>query len=190
MDNARGNEGSQREAKMKQVLLSILVVAILLLGACGAPTTQLVHYVNKELGFSIDYPEGWFLESLSPNQIRIEPEDSEYNEIHVIAYPAGAEISSIPTSLFAAQVEDGLEQFLEESGATDLTILVNEPASGKWDWEVLFAVLYGDISVKGQLSIKGTKSMYYASTYYAVVLIRRLSWPEGADVINSFRLIE
>ena len=170
---------------MKQVLLSILVVAILLLGACGAPGTQLVHYVNEEFGFSIDYPEGWLLESLSPIQIRIEPGDSEYNEIHVITFPAEAEISSIPASVFAVQVEEGLEQFLKESGASDMTIFINEPSSGKWDWEVHFAALYGDTSVKGQLLMKGTKS-----TYYALAVIHRFSWPEGLDVINSFRLIE
>ncbi len=62
---------------MKRILLSILVIGILLLSACGAPSeTQLVHYVNKEFGYSIDYPKGWLLEELNPNEIGIKPKDS------------------------------------------------------------------------------------------------------------------
>lgn len=182
---------------MKRILLAILVIGILLLSACGAPPTtppaeaptepqpQFVHYVNKEFGFSIDYPKGWLLEELNPNEIGIKPKDSKYNQIQIGAFHGEPMIDSLPESWVAASTEASLQQFFDMLGGTNLNVFINEPASGKWDWVASFTVIYEDTPLQGSFFIKETKS-----TCYTLMLILCLDWPEGLAVINSFRLTE
>jgi len=170
---------------MKRIL-PILVIGVLLLSACGAPAeTKVTHYVNKEFGFSIDYPKGWILEELNPNEIGIKPEESEYNQIQIGAYAGEPIIASMPESWVAAANEAGLQQFFDVLGGTNLNIFINEPASGKWDWVVTFTVIYEDTPLQGSFFIKETES-----TCYTLTLIQCMDWPEGQEVINSFRLTE
>jgi hypothetical protein len=179
---------------MKRILLPILIIGVLLLGACGAPSTpsdeaptqpQFTHYVNKEFGFSVNYPKDWILEELNPNEIGIKPEDSEYNQVQIGAYIGEPIIASMPESWVAASTEAGLQQFFDMLGGTNLNIFVNEPASGKWDWVVAFTVIYEDTSLQGGQFIKETESISYT-----LFFIHCMDWPEGQEVINSFRLIE
>ena len=176
---------------MKRILLPILVIGVLLLSACSAPATapptepQFMHYVNKEFGFSIDYPKGWLLEKLNPNEVGIKPKDSEYNQIQIAAYAGEPMIGSMPESWVVASTEASLRQFFDVLGGTNLNVFINEPATGKWDWVAGFTVVYEDTPLQGSLSIKETKS-----TCYTLILIQCMDWPEGQEVISSFRLTE
>lgn len=171
---------------MKRILLPTLVIGILLLSACGASSeTQLVHYVNKEFGYSIDYPKGWLLEELNPNEIGIKPKDSKYNQIQIGGFHEEPIIGSIPESWGAASIEAILQQFFDMLGGTNLNVFINEPTSGKWDWMAGFTVIYESTPLQGSFFMKETKS-----TSYTLMLIQALDWPEGLAVMNSFRLIE
>jgi hypothetical protein len=166
---------------MKVMLLPLLVIGVLLLSACGAPATtqpaeaptepQFVHYVNEEFGYSIDYPKGWLLEELNPNEIGIKPKDSEYNQVQIGAYAGEPIIGSLPESWVAAANEAGLQQFFDVLGASNLNVFINEPASGKWDWVVSFTVIYEDTPLQGGQFIKETKSVSYT-----LFFIQRSDW--------------
>lgn len=171
---------------MQRILLPILVIGVLLLSACGAPSeTRLTHYVNKEFGYSIDYPKGWILEELNPNEIGIMPRDSDYNQIQIGAFPGESMIGSLSESLVAASTEASLQQFFDMLGGTNLNVSINEPASGKWDWVVTFTVIYEDNPLQGGQFIKETESISYT-----LFFIQFMDWPEGQEVINSFSLTE
>lgn len=171
---------------MKRILLPILVIGILLLSACGAPSeTQLVHYVNKEFGFSVDYPKGWLLEELNPNEIGIKPRDNDYNQIQICAFHGEPMIGALSESWVAASIEASLQQFFDMLGGTNLNVFINEPASGKWDWVASFTVIYEDTPLQGSFLIKETESACYTLT-----LIQCMDWPEGQEIINSFTLID
>jgi hypothetical protein len=168
---------------MKRILSPILVIGILLLSACGAPTT--VHYVNEEFGFSVDYPKGWILEEINPNEIGIMPRDSDYNQIQIGAFPGEPIMGSLPESQVAALTEAMIQQFFDMMGGTNLNVFINEPASGKWDWTASFTVIYEDTPLQGVFLIKETETISYTLT-----LIQCLDWPEGQEVLNSFSLTE
>ena len=171
---------------MKRVLLSVLVIGILLLSACGTPSeTQLVHYENKEFGYSVDYPKDWILDELNPNEIGIMPRDSEYNQIQIGAFHGEPMIGSLSESWVADLTEAGLQQFFETLGGTNLNVFINEPASGKWDWVAAFTVTYENTPLQGSFLMKETETISYT-----LMLIQCLDWPEGQEVINSFRLTE
>jgi hypothetical protein len=173
---------------VQRILLSVLVIGVLSLVACGAPSTApptQVHYVNEEFSFSIDYPKGWILEELNPNEIGIKPKDSEYNQVQIGAYAGEPIIGTLPESLVAAANEAGLQQFFDTLGARNLNIFVNEPASGKWDWVVAFTVIHEDTPLQGGQFIKETESVSYT-----LFFIQCMDWPEGQEVINSFRITE
>ena len=171
---------------MKRILLVVLVIGMLLLSACGAPSeTQLTHYVNKEFGYSIDYPKGWLLEQLNPNEIGIKPKDNKYNQIQIGTFHQEPMIASVPESWLAASVEATLRQLFDMLGGTNLNVFINEPTSGKYDWTAAFTVVYEDTPLHGSFFIKET-----VSTWYTVLLVEGLDWPEGLTAINSFRLIE
>jgi hypothetical protein len=189
-----------KEGKMKRILLTTLVIGIPLLGACGAPSTttpeptvpakappqpQFVNYVNKEFGFSIDYPKGWLLEKLNPNEIGIKPSDSKYNQIQIGAWNEPAGINKLPDRLAVASTKASLEQFFGALGATNINIFVNERAKGKWDWMAGFTLTYKDASLQGVFYMKDTPT-----NSYTIILIEQIDWPEGIAVVNSFRLTE
>lgn len=167
---------------MKRILLLILASGILLLGACGGPTTT--HYVNEEFGYSIDYPKGWLLEELNPNEIGIRPTDSKYDQIQIGAFPGEPVIGLLSESWVAAITEAALQQFLDILGGTNLNVFINEPASGKWDWVASFTAIYQGTPLQGSFFVKETESMAYTLT-----LIQSTDWPEGSKVLDSFRLI-
>lgn len=171
---------------MKRIFLSFLVIGVLLIGACGAPSeTKVIHHVNKEFGFSVDYPKGWLLEEINPNEIGIKPRDSDYNQIQIGAFPGEPIMGSLPESQVAALTEAMIQQFFDMLGGTNLNVFINEPASGKWDWTASFTVIYEGTPLQGVFLIKETES-----TCYTLTLIQCLNWPEGQEVLNSFRLTE
>ena len=171
---------------MQRILLPILVIGVLLLSACGASSeTRLTHYANKEFGYSIDYPKGWILEELNPNEIGIMPRDSEYNQIQIYASAGEPVLGSLSESQIASLTEAWLQQFFDVMGASNLNVFINEPASGKWDWRVCFTVIYEETPLQGVTVMKET-----SSTSYILSLIECLDWPEGQEVIDSFRLTE
>jgi hypothetical protein len=172
---------------MKWVLLPILVIGILSLTACGAPSeTQFVQYENEEFGFSIDYPKGWQLKEPKSGEVRIEPKDSEYNQVQIGALAETPVISSLAESETAAFIETVLQRFFDLLEASNLNILVNERATGRWDWVASFTAVHKDgTPLQGSLFIKESNS-----TCYVLTLIQCMDWPKGQQVVNSFRLTE
>ncbi len=160
-----------------------------MLGACGSPNTdsspEFTHYVNAEFGFSVDYPTDWILEEVDLGKIGIKPEESAYNQIMISAYVGSPAFASSPEFMISTSNEASLRQFFEALGFTDLTILVNEPASEKWDWVMTFTVFYEDIPLQGGQFIKETESVYYT-----LFFLQNTDWPEGQEVIDSFSLTE
>ena len=50
--------------------------------ACETSTEpEIMHYASEEFGYGIDYPQGWDLMQLSPNEIVIGPPDSKYAQV-------------------------------------------------------------------------------------------------------------
>lgn len=171
---------------MKRTLLPVLALGILLLSACSAPAeTQVIHYVNKDFGFSVDYPKGWILEEINPNEIGIKPTDNDYNQIQIGADYTEPVIGSMPEQWVADVNEAGLQQFWDMRGGSNLNIIINEPTTGKWDWVVTFTVIYEGTPLQGSFLAKETPSILYTAT-----IIQCMDWPEGQEVINSFKLIE
>lgn len=168
---------------MKRTLLLILALGVVLLGACSA--NPIKHYVNEEFGYSIDYPKDWILEEFNPNEIGIMPKDSDYNQIQIGAFHGEPMIGSLSESLVATSTEVSLQQSFDMLGGTNLNIIVNEPASGKWDWVVTFTVIYEDTQLRGGEYIKEIES-----TTYTIFYVQNGDWSEGWEVIDSFSLSE
>ncbi len=162
------------------VLLGILLLSMF---ACGGG--ELVHYTNNEFGYSIDYPNGWLFEKLNPNEIGIMPKDSAYNQIQISAYFGEPMIGSMPDSWVAASNEAGLQLFFDMLGGRNLNVFINEPASGKWDWVAAFTVIYEDTPLHGEMFIRETESITYT---LMLIQVAGMDWPEGQDVVNSFRV--
>lgn len=154
------------------------------------PGPEYVHYVNEEFGFSIDYPEDWLLEEVNPNEVGIRPKDSKYNQIQIGAYEAQPIIGVYEESFVAASHKASLQQFFDMLGASDLDVLVNEPASGMWDWVVSFTVIYEDIPIQGGEFIKEHHITEDECLVYSLFYMQSTDWPEGIKVIDSFRVID
>ena len=167
---------------MKRILLVILVTGVLLLSACGGPNK---HYVNEELGYSIDYPKDWFLEEINPTEIGIRPGDSAYNQIQIDAYIGSPSSTLMPDVLLATSYETKLWQALNTFGFTDLNISVNERGTEKWDWVIAFTVIHEDTLLQGGEFIKETESITYT-----IFFLQSEDWPEGQEVIDSFSLVQ
>lgn len=167
---------------MKRILLMIMVIGILLLGACVNPNK---HYVNEEFGYSIDYPKDWIMEELSSNSIGIKPTDSAFNQIQIFAYAGQSLAGSMPDLMLVEMYDADLRQSLGASGYTDIDIPVNTRGADKWDWEIAFTAIYEDIPLQGGEFIKETESMTYAVFY-----IRSGNWLEGQAVMDSFSLTQ
>lgn len=185
-----------------------MVVALVLLLpscilACGkggerpssAPSTpesepEYVHYVNEEFEFSIDYPKDWLLEEVNPNEVGIRPRDSKYNQIQIGAYEAKPIIGSFEESWIAASHEASLQQFFDMMGAGNLDILVNEPASGMWDWVIKFTVIYEETPLQGGEFIKERYISEDEFLVYSLFYMQFKDWAEGIEVIDSFTIID
>jgi len=94
-------------------------------------------------------------------------------------------IGSLPESQVAALTEAMIQQFFDMLGGKNLNVFINEPASGKWDWTASFTVIYEDTPLQGVFLIKETGTISYTLT-----LIQCMDWPEGQEIINSFKLTE
>lgn len=167
---------------MKRISLLIMVIGVFLLGACGSPIT---HYVSEEFGYSIDYPKDWIMEELDENKTGVMPGDGSYNQIQIHSRVGEPVIASTSESMFAITQESDLQLLAETLGSTDLYITTNEPASGQWDWEVVFNLTYEDTQLQGGLFIKETETITYTVFY-----LQSTDWLEGQEVINSFSLTE
>ncbi len=171
---------------MKRIFLMILVIGVLLLGACGESSGNgITHYVSEEFSYSIDYPEDWIMEELDPNRIGIAPSESGFNQIQVNAYLGEPTIASTPDTMVQTANESDLQQFADTLGDVDLTISVNERSSGKWDWVAAFTLTYEDVPLEGGLFIKETETITYT-----IFFLQSEDWPEGQEVIDSFSVIE
>jgi hypothetical protein len=168
---------------VKRILLIILVTGVLLLGACGGNPNK--HYVNEELGYSIDYPKEWFLEEVNPTRTGIRPGDSASKQIQIDAYIGSPSSTLMPDALLATSYETKLWQALKPFGFTDLNISVNKRGTEKWDWEIAFTVIYEDTLLQGGEFIKETESITYT-----IFFLQSEDWPEGQEVINSFSLVQ
>jgi len=184
----------------------LLVVALVLLLAscilaCGKdgdrppsappmpePEPEYVHYVNEEFEFSLDYPKGWLLEEVNPNEVGIRPKDSEYNQIQIGAYEAEPIIGVYEESFIVSSHKASLQQFFDMMGASDLEILVNERASGMWDWVVSFTVIYEDTPLQGGELIKERYISEDEFLVYSLFYMYSMDWPDGLKVIDSFTI--
>lgn len=168
---------------MKRIFLIILVVGVLSLGACV--TDPITHYVNEELGFSIDYPRDWFMEELSSSTIGIKPTDSAYNEIQIFA-EVGTSLTSEMTDLLRAEMySSNLQQIFSAEDYTDFSMTTNQRTTGQWDWVATFSVTYEDTPLQGGELIKETESMSYTIFY-----LQSGDWLEGEEVMDSFSPIQ
>lgn len=167
---------------MKRILLIVLVTSVLLLGACGGANT---HYVNEEFGYSIDYPQDWFLEEISPTKIGIRTGTSAYNQIQIEAFAGGPASTLMSDAVLAVEYENRLWQSFSTIGGTELNVSVNERATGQWDWVVVFTVIYEGALLQGWEFIKETESITYT-----IFFIQSADWPEGQEVVDSFSLVQ
>jgi len=92
-------------------------------------TQTLKHYENGEYGFSIDYPNSWYLGQISNSEIGIKPRNSEYNQIQIGAYYESL-LGSMPESYLVIAIESSMEQLCYAIGCINPHIYTNEPASG------------------------------------------------------------
>lgn len=175
------------------MLVLLLASCVLSCGEGGntpsaLPEPEYVHYVNEEFEFSIDYPKEWLLEEVNPNEVGIKPEDSKYNQIQIGVYDAKPIIGVYEESFIVSSHETGLRQYFDALGACELEILVNERASGMWDWVVRFTVIYEDTPLQGGEFIRE----YYFSEgeclVYSLFYMHSEDWPEGLEVIDSFTI--
>ena len=182
--------------------LLLVVALVLLLASCvlscgegsntpsAPPEPEYVHYVNEEFEFSLDYPEDWLLEEVNPNEVGIRPKDSEYNQIQIGAYDAEPIIGLFEDSFIVSSHKASLQQFFDMMGASDLEILVNERASGMWDWVVSFTVVYEDTPLQGGEFIKERYISEDEFIIYSLFYMHSMDWPEGIKVIDSFTVID
>jgi hypothetical protein len=173
--------------KLKLYPILLLGLVILLVGSivgCSKTRDTFEHYINKEFGYSIDYPKGWLLEEFSPNEIGIKPKGDAYNQIQIGAWNEPSGINQVPDTMAASISKAGLELFFGLLGATNINIFVNERTGGKWDWIARFTVTYKGAPLQGVFYAKDTPNNSYTLT-----LIELLDWPEGWAVIDSFTLV-
>jgi len=176
--------------KHKRFPMLLIGLALLLASSVVACETltepEVVHYASEEFGYSIDYPQGWDLVQLNPNEIVIGPPDSKYDQIQISAKPGEPRIGLLPESVIADSIEANLQEFFGRLGGTNLNVSKNEPVSGKWDWAVAFTFAHQDTALEGEMVIKETESVYYSLT---VISVLGVDWPEGEVVVDSFRLV-
>lgn len=176
------------ERRTLRIFVLLLVLVDLLAGSiigCGQAETEYVHYTNTKFGYSLDYPSGWYLEELNPNEIAIGPHTGEFSQIQVVASPDTPVLRSLTPEMAAANTEASLYLFFDMLECTNLNIFVNEAVTGKWDWKAVFNVTCQGTSLLGTKLIKETPSV----TYTILILCpRRTGFTEGWDVIDSFEL--
>jgi len=171
-----------------RIFVLLLALGALLAGliiGCGQKETEYIHYTNTEFGYSLDYPSGWNLEELNPNEIGISPRTDEFSEIQVGAFPGAPVLESLTPEMAAANTEASLFLFFDMLKCTNLSIFVNEAVSGKWDWKAVFYVTCDGTSLLGSKFIKETSSVTYT---ILVISPRRTGFAKGWDVIDSFEL--
>ncbi|MFC1992771.1 hypothetical protein ACFLV3_03040 [Chloroflexota bacterium] len=173
---------------MKKLCLLLTAVVMLWLPACAVPQNglvnqgQILQYKNEELAFSIAYPGNWQLVELSLNEILISPPDSEYNQVRVRVQSDFPELYYISETGVASTIETTLQQFFDLIGASNLDIVLNERLQGDWDWIAQFTVNYGGKTLDGFQFMKQADSV----TYW-VFIMKYANWPEGSEVIDSFK---
>lgn len=165
----------------------VLLLASSVVACETSPEPELVHYASEEFGYSVDYPRGWDLVQLNPNEIVIGPTASKYDQIQISAKPEETRIGLLPESLVAGSTEANLQEFFSRLGGTNLNVSKNEPVSGKWDWLVAFTFVHQGTPLEGEMLVKETESMYYGLT---VISVSGTDWPEGQAVVDSFRLVQ
>jgi hypothetical protein len=149
---------------------------------------EYVHYVNEEFEFSIDYPEVWLLEEISPDMVGIKPEDSKYNQIQISVYDAEPIIGVYEESFIVSAYETSLRGYFDALGAYEPEIIVNERASGVWDWVVRFSVIYEDTPLQGGELIKERYISEDEFLIYSLFYMHSDDWPDGFEVIDSFTI--
>jgi hypothetical protein len=148
------------------------------------------HYENLEFLFSFDYPKGWLLEEVNPVplEIGIKPQDSKYNQIQITVYNAWPLMRGFDDSFVAGSMEAGLQEFFDSVGASNLNILVNERATGMWDWNVSFTVTYPYTPLQGGVLTNEKYISDEECTVYSLFYMYSGDWPEGLKVIDSFTI--
>jgi len=128
------------------------------------------------------------LEELSPYEVGIKPGDSKHNQIQIGAYPGEPQTVVLEESQLVATHRASLQNYFDTWGASDFEILVNEPASGQWDWEVRFSAIYEATPLKGGHLVHERYISEDENLTYSIFYMYSKEWLEGLKVINSFKI--
>jgi hypothetical protein len=170
---------------LRTVILVLIAILLAIGGAVSCGESSQKQYVNSKFGYSIEYPSNWIREELNPNEIGIKPQDNKYNQIQIGAWHGVTGIDRLSDAWVTNLTDASLKQFLNALGGKDINIFINERATGNWDWLAMFAFTFEDTPLQGAQMIKETDD-----TTYVLTILQCLDWPEGGEVIKTFKLIE
>jgi hypothetical protein len=169
------------------LLLGVLLLLTSSFAACGQPQptgeyTSYIHYANTEGAYSVEYPSGWELEEINPDEIAIHAKDS-WNQVQIGSFEV-EDTGPISDEMFHALGEANVRTFCGAMGFENVTIITNEAVSGKWDWATTFSFTYDSIPFFGTFLVKQTTSRIYTFTILQVG-----DFPEGLKVLDSFTIV-
>jgi len=175
--------------KNKPKWYSVLLFGVaLLLGslvvACGQPqpageSASYIHYTNTKGAYSVEYPSGWQLEEINPEEIEIGPKGS-YNRVQIGAFK---DVPTVPDELLGPLGEANIRSFCGAKGFENVTIITNEAATGKWDWVTTYSFSYEGMPFFGTFLVKRTPTRLYT-----FAIIQSGDFPEALDVLDSFTI--
>ena len=183
---AFGEDMIKNKPKCYSVLLIGLALLLAIsLAACGQPqpageSTSYTHYTNTKGAYSLEYPSGWQLEEINPEEIEIRPKHN-WNRVQIGAFE---DIPPVSAELLGPLSEANIRSFCGAKGFENVTIITNEAATGKWDWMTTYSFSYEEMPFFGTFLMKQTHNRLYT---FAIVQVG--DFPEGLKVLDSFTII-
>ena len=149
---------------MKRVLL-ILVLGVLLLGACGSPTTappaeevstNWATYRNPTYGYTIDYPRDWDLDtSEAPEDVSIYPPTTALAAVTIMVFEG-----SLPIDTRTGLFQDSYLASWENS-----KVISSRSLEGKWQWIIEFTYTFEGVHLRGEAYFGETLDYQYDVTW-------------------------
>lgn len=170
------------------LLSGLILVVIIAFVACGqreveeadrggATSTDYIHYLNEEHGYSLDYPSNWVLDSSDARSVLITPVDSPMHQnLTVFVWASESLEDSVNFALTTARQTLG-----------DFTLLSSEPLDDTWDWFLGGTYIDSEFrEVHYQQYLKATNNFQYT----IIAFYELDSTPvEMQRIIDSFSVI-
>jgi len=124
----------------------------------SSPSPSFTTYRDEKWGYTIGYPDDWFVETVAPEMISLHPAFSHlsWGSIFVMVDESSGPASGMAQALVTE---------LEQANPTTFTLIDNGEAQGMWDWYVCYEYMaeyeYVTIVRRGEAYVKNTEQYMY-----------------------------